>query len=164
MENCANSKIRSNNKKLYLPDLSKDVQANDKDTITSIPINEELRDLGVTKFVKQGDLVQIIIDRHKVVSFNIHRKDFQQTMDRFRESALNGTAGLSRDTVKDMELLLVHPDNDYVKYLQSNGNGNASSESGIENLKMSYATVYAHKTSLYEAVIIATSNKGIIRS
>lgn len=126
----------------------------DKDTITSIPINEKLGRLGVTKFVKQGDLVQIIINRHKVVSFNIHRKDFQQTMDRFRESALNGTAGLSRDTVKDMELLLVHPDNDYVKYLQSNDNGNASSESCIENLKVTYATVFADKTSLYEAVII----------
>ena len=38
-------------------------------------------------------------------------------MDRFRESALNGTAGLSRDTVKDMELLLVYPDNEYCKVL-----------------------------------------------
>ena len=35
MENCANSNIRSDNKKLYLPDLSKDVQANANVSILS---------------------------------------------------------------------------------------------------------------------------------
>ncbi len=74
-------------------------------------------------------------------------------MDRFRESALNGTAGLSRDTVKDMELLLVHPDNEYVKYLQSNGNGKISSEFGDE-IHAIYATVYIYENKLYESVII----------
>src|SRR5437762_2712412 len=109
--------------------------------LEDVPINDKLRNLGVTKFVKQGDLVQIIVSKQKVVSFNIHPKEFQQTMDRFRESALNGTAGLSRDTVKDMELLLVHPDNGYVKYLQhANGNGKGP-ESDTENVKITYATV-----------------------
>jgi hypothetical protein len=57
-----------------------------------VPINDKLMDIGVTKFIRQGDLVQIIIDSQKVVSFNIHPKEFQQTMDRFRKSAVNGTA------------------------------------------------------------------------
>ena len=35
MENCANNNIRSDNKKLYLPDLSKDVQANANASILS---------------------------------------------------------------------------------------------------------------------------------
>lgn len=85
-------------------------------SVQDISINDGLRDLGVTKFVKQRDLVQIIIDRQKVVSFNIHPKEFQQTMDRFRKSAVNGTAGLSKEIVNKMELILVHPDNGYVNY------------------------------------------------
>jgi hypothetical protein len=35
MENCANNDIRSDNKKLYLPDLSKDIQANANASILS---------------------------------------------------------------------------------------------------------------------------------
>ena len=129
--------------------------------VQDISINDELRDLGVTKFVKQGDLVQIIIDRQKVVSFNIHSKEFQQTMDRFRESALNGTAGLSKEIVNKMELILVHPDNGYVNYLQL-GNGKTeenSSGSGTESefsddIHAIYATVYDWNNKLCEAVII----------
>jgi hypothetical protein len=65
---------------------------NSEDGYIEVPINDKLMDIGVTKFIRQGDLVQIIIDSHKVVSFNIHPKEFQQTMDRFRKSAVNGTA------------------------------------------------------------------------
>jgi hypothetical protein len=121
-----------------------------------IPINDKLRNLGVAKFVKQGDLVQIIVSKQKVISFNIHPKEFQRTMERFRKSALNSTAGLSEKIINKMERVLVHPDNGYVKYLQLNGNSKAknNNESDIRNLNQTYATVYADKTSLYEAIII----------
>ncbi|MGH9951425.1 MAG: hypothetical protein ACRD5J_07365, partial [Nitrososphaeraceae archaeon] len=119
-----------------------------------IPINDKLRKLGVTKFVTQGDLVQLVVRGHKVVSFNIHPKEFQRSMERFRDSALNGTAGLSQENVNKMERILVHPNNEYVQYLQLNGNGKGDNKSDIENLKSTYATVYADKTSLYEATII----------
>jgi len=60
---------------------------------------------------------------NKVASFNLH-KQFQQTLDRFRESALNGTAGLSKEFVSKVERVLVHPDNGYIPYLQLNNYNN----------------------------------------
>ena len=65
---------------------------NSEKDYTEIPINDKLKVLGVTKFARQGDLVQIIVRRHRIVSFNIHPKEFQRTMERFRGSALNSAA------------------------------------------------------------------------
>src|ERR671930_63718 len=109
-----------------------------------IPINDKLRNLGIAKFVKQGDLVQIIVSKQKVISFNIHPKEFQRTMERFRKSALNSTAGLSEKIINKMEGVLVHPDNGYVKYLQLNSNrkGKNNNESDIRHLNKTYSTVY----------------------
>lgn len=123
-------------------------------TSKDIPINDKLKNLGVTKFVTQGELIQLIVNRDKIISFNIHPKEFQRTMERFRESALNSTAGLSEETVNKIERTLVHPINGYVQYLQFNSNGKAGNKSDSKNLNQSYATVHADKTSLYEAVII----------
>lgn len=123
-------------------------------TSKDIPINDKLKNLGVTKFVTQGELIQLIVNRDKIISFNIHPKEFQRTMERFRESALNSTAGLSEETVNKIERTLVHPINGYVQYLQFNSNGKAGNKSNSKNLNQSYATVHADKTSLYEAVII----------
>lgn len=121
-----------------------------------IPINDKLRELGVTKFVKQGDLVQIIVSKHKAISFIIHPKEFQRMTERFRESALNNIAYLSEEIINKMERVLVHHDNDHIRYLQLNSNGKRESESrsDIENLNRTYTTVYADKISLYEAIII----------
>jgi hypothetical protein len=123
-------------------------------TSRNIPIIDRLRKLGVTKFVRQNDLVQIIVGRHRVVCFNVHKNDFRQTMERFRDSALNGTAGLSEETVNKMERILVHPNNDYVQYLQVNGDYKRENKSDTDNPKSTYAAVYADKTSLFEAIII----------
>src|SRR5688500_593973 len=114
----------------------------DMSTSVEIPINDKLRNLGVTKFVSQGDLVQMIVSKGKIVSFNIHPKEFQRTMERFRESALNSTAGLSKGIVKRIERVLVHPENSYTQYLQL-GNNKAGNQSDIENLSQTFATVYS---------------------
>jgi hypothetical protein len=126
----------------------------------AIPPNDPLRDLGVTKFVRHSDLVQIVLSRNRVINFNIHPKQFQLTMGRFRESAINGTAGLSKEIVSKMERILVHPDNGYIQYLQlnNNNNGKQESESDTENLNLIYATVYTDETSLYEAIIINSAS------
>lgn len=123
-------------------------------TSRDIPINDKLRKLGVIKFVSQNDLVQIVVGRHKVVCFNVHKNDFRQTMERFRYSALNGTGRLSEETVNKMERTLVNPNYDYVQFLQLNDDDKRKNKSDIENLKCTYAAVYADKTSLYEAIII----------
>ena len=127
--------------------------ANSEEGYLEIPINDKLMDLGVTKFIRQGDLFQIIVRRHKVVSFNIHPKEFQRTMERFRECALNSTAGLSKEIVRKLEQVFVHPGNNYVQFLQL-GNSKGGKEYDSKNLRQTYSTVYADKTSLYEAVII----------
>ena len=126
---------------------------NFEESSIEIPINDKLTDLGVSKFIRQGNLVQIIVGRHKVVSFDIHPKEFWRTMERFRESALNSTAGLSKEIANKMERILVHPENSYTRYLQF-GNRKGRNESDSNNLHQTYATVYVDKTSLYEAVII----------
>ncbi|MPZ07061.1 MAG: hypothetical protein GEU26_11715 [Nitrososphaeraceae archaeon] len=118
-----------------------------------IPIDNKLKNLGVTKFVTQGELVQIVVNKDKIISFDRHPKEFRLTMERFRESALNNTAGLSERIISKMEHVLVHPDNNYIQYLQP-GNGNAGNESDSETLNQTYATVYVDKTTLYEAIII----------
>ncbi|MGI0043490.1 MAG: hypothetical protein ACRD47_07245 [Nitrososphaeraceae archaeon] len=123
-------------------------------TSVEIPINDNLRNLGVSKFVRQNDLVQIIVGKKKVVYFNIHKNDFRQTMERFRNSALNGTAGLYADIVNRMERILVHPNNNYVQFLQLNGDYKRENKCDIENPKSTYAAVFADKISLYEAIII----------
>src|SRR5918996_1262400 len=102
-------------------------------TSRNIPIIDRLRKLGVTKFVRQNDLVQIIVGRNQVVCFNVHKNDFRQTMKRFRDSALNGTAGLSEETVNKMERILVHPNNDYVQFLQLGNGKGGNNESDSEN-------------------------------
>ena len=127
----------------------------------NVPISDKLRKLGVRKIVKQGDLLQMIVGRHNVVSFNIHPKEFQQTMDRFRKSAVNGTAGLSKETVNKMELILVHPDNGYVNYLQlgngkteENSSGSGTDSEFSDDIHAIYATVYDWDNKLCEAAII----------
>ena len=84
---------------------------NDKQYI-DVPINDQLKDVGVTKFVRHSDLVQIVLNDNQVIYFNIHPQ-LQQTMERFRESVRNGTAGLSNDIIDKMERILVNPNNDY---------------------------------------------------
>lgn len=70
-------------------------------------------------------------------------------MERFREAAVNGTAGLSEEIVSKIERLLVHPDNGYIPYLQLNNNNNGNhgneSESDTESSNQTYAAVYADK-------------------
>jgi hypothetical protein len=46
--------------------------AKDKDTITSIPINDKLGRLGVTDFIRKGDLVQIIVGDRKALVISDH--------------------------------------------------------------------------------------------
>jgi hypothetical protein len=117
-----------------------------------IPINDKLSDLGVTKFVRQDDLIQILIGKNKIVSFNIHPKQFQSTLERFREAAVNGAAGLSKEIISKVEHVLIHPDNGYTTYLQLGNNNDANIDTN--NKEQVCSTVYADKTSLYEAIVI----------
>jgi hypothetical protein len=119
-----------------------------------IPVNDKLKKLGVTEFVTQRDLVQLVVRGRKVVSFNIHPKEFQRTMESFRKSALNSTASLSKEIVSKIESVLVHPSHNYVQFLQLKDSDRGKYKSNTENLKSTYVTVYADETSLYEAVVI----------
>lgn len=113
-----------------------------------IPFNKDLKRLGVTKFVKQGDLVQIVVYKHKIIFFNIHPKELQKTMRGFRESALNGTASLSQAIVTNMEKTLVHPSNGYVGYLVSNGkydNKNKNSKPSAAAVTIALAEEYCEE-------------------
>jgi hypothetical protein len=130
----------------------------------NIPINDDLRDLGVSEFIRNGELVQIVIDKKKVVSFNIHPKEFVQTIERFKKSALNSNANLSEETATKIEHILVLPKNGYPNYLQPNnsaksGSSNSDTDSDdpadVEDERIkTYATVYENHDALYETIII----------
>jgi hypothetical protein len=82
-----------------------------------IPIDDKLQRLGVKKFVKHGEFAQIILDKNKIIPFNINKKNFNQTIERFQDSAANGFAGLSRDHIKAICDVLVNPAYGYTEHL-----------------------------------------------
>jgi hypothetical protein len=141
-------------------------------------IDKNLKKLGVTEFVKHGGLVQIIVNKKKnkgdllqqqqqkdkIISFNIHKDKFAKTIEEFKAAALNGTAGLSREDVDKMMLILIHPDNQYLNFLQTPGTTISEDDSDpdtngfdLESGTIRYATVYDYGDKLYEAVIIGNT-------
>ncbi len=105
--------------------MDNNIQSYDTD---QIPVNDKLRRLGVRKIVKHGEFMQFILAKHKNIFFNINKRNFNQTIERFQESAANGFAGLSRDDIKAMTDVLINPVNGYTQYLIS-ANGKEEDDS-----------------------------------
>jgi hypothetical protein len=125
-----------------------------------IKLDNDLLDLGVTRFIKQGNLVHIHIEDGKgKIAFNILPKNFQSTVQRFRKAAKD-TGILSDRAIADIEKHLTDPDKKYLKYLNPEADPSNTFGGGMAQQQdiITYATVYEHESKLYEAVKIGDLN------
>ena len=90
-----------------------------EDTPTSIPVNDKLKDLGVTKFSKQFNVIDIAFKEGQTVVFDIDPKNITKTRDNFEKEARR-YADLSKDTIGKVSLILMDSTNNYLQYLLYN--------------------------------------------
>src|SRR5919204_103929 len=104
------------------------------DTFAFIEINDKLRALGVTKFVKQSNVIDIGFKGGQTVVFDIDPKKVTNTRDNFEKEAKR-YPNLSKNTISKVSLVLLDSTNNYLQYLFYNkavadapdGKGNTSS-------------------------------------
>jgi hypothetical protein len=128
-----------------------------------IPFAEDLRDLGVTKLGKYGDMIQVHLNRGKqTFYFPVDRKDIQKTLKYF-QSAAEKSGGLSPNAITEMEGYLLDPSKGYAQYLQPEKK-TSSFRYGYSNKDengeaVNYAVTYnLGKDKIYEAVKIGDAN------
>ena len=86
------------------------------DTLTFVPINEKLRVLGVVKFAKQSNVIDIGLKNGQTIVFDIDPKKITNTRDNFEKEAKR-YPGLSKSTIGKMSLVLLDSTNNYLQYL-----------------------------------------------
>jgi hypothetical protein len=90
------------------------------DTLKFISINDELKAQGVTKFVKQSNVIDIGFKGGQTVVFDIDPKKITNTRDNFEKEARR-FPGLSKSTIGKVSLILMDSTNNYLQYLLYNG-------------------------------------------
>ncbi|HEY7079595.1 MAG TPA: DNA polymerase domain-containing protein [Nitrososphaeraceae archaeon] len=86
------------------------------DTFTFIPINNKLKALGVTKFVKQSNIIDIGFSGGQMVVFDIDPRKVTNTRDNFEEEAKR-YPDLSKNIIDKVALVLMDSTNNYLQYL-----------------------------------------------
>ena len=81
-----------------------------------IEINDKLRALGVIKFVKQSNVIDIGFKGGQTVVFDIDPKKITNTRDNFEKEAKR-YSNLSKSTISKVSLVLMDPTNNYLQYL-----------------------------------------------
>jgi DNA polymerase I len=94
-------------------------QKDSKDTVVFIPVNEQLKLLGVETFVRQSNVININFKKGPIVVVQIDQKKLTNTRDAFEKEALR-YPDLSKDTVNKVLLYLMDASNGYLKYLLYN--------------------------------------------
>ena len=123
--------------KLAEPDKGKD----GKDTVTFIPVNEQLKALGVTTFVRQSNVINLNFKGGQMVVVQIDPKKLTNTRDAFEKEALR-YSDLSKNTISKVLLFLMDVSNGYLQYLLYNkaeelnadGTGNGKESSKLQIL------------------------------
>jgi hypothetical protein len=91
----------------------------DKDTVTFIPVNKQLKALGVASFVRQSNVISVNFKGGQIVVVQIDTKKLTNTRDAFEKEALR-YPGLSKNTVSKVLLYLMDASNGYLQYLLYN--------------------------------------------
>ncbi|HJT49028.1 MAG TPA: DNA polymerase domain-containing protein [Nitrososphaeraceae archaeon] len=86
------------------------------DAFTFIEPNDKLRALGVVKFVKQSNVIDIGFKGGQTVVFDIDPKKITNTRDNFEKEAKR-YPGLSKSTISKVSLVLLDSTNNYLQYL-----------------------------------------------
>lgn len=127
-----------------------------------IPFAEDLRDLGVTKLGKYGDMIQVHLNRGKqTFYFPVDKKEPQKTLKYFQNAA-EKSGGLSPNAITEMEGYLLDPSKGYAQYLQPEKKastfryGYSNKDENGETIN--YAVAYDLGPKMYEAVKIGDAN------
>ena len=89
--------------------------------IRDAELNEDLKKCGVTRFVRENDILQIVFGNEKVVIFDIHSKGVFKTIENLKASAKNEK--INAVTINKVAVVLLNEQNDYLEFLLVNGNG-----------------------------------------
>jgi hypothetical protein len=103
-----------------------------KDTVTFIPVNEQLKALGVKTFVRQSNVININFKEGPMVVVQLDPKKLTNTRDAFEKEALR-YPNLSKDTVNNVLLFLIDANNGYLQYLLYNKSEELNDESHKES-------------------------------
>jgi hypothetical protein len=87
-----------------------------EDTLTFIPINDELKALGVTKFAKQSNVIDIGFKEGQMVVFDVDPKKVTKTRDNFEKEARR-YPDLCKDIIGKVSLILMDSTNNYLQFL-----------------------------------------------
>lgn len=94
-------------------------QKDSKDTVIFIPVNEQLKSLGVETFVRQSNVINVNFKKGPMVVVQLDPKKLTNTRDAFEKEALR-YPDLSKDTVNKVLLFLMDANNGYLQYLLYN--------------------------------------------
>lgn len=86
------------------------------DALTFIPINDKLKALGVIKFAKKSNVIDIGFKRGQMAVFDIDPKKITNTRDNFEKEAKR-YPDLSTNTIGKISLVLLDSTNNYLQYL-----------------------------------------------
>jgi hypothetical protein len=130
-------------------------------TPIEITLSEDMYDIGVTKMIKDENILQIWLDRgNKIILVNIDKRDVNKTTKSLRDSAVKGAAEVSPETVRKLEQYLTDPDRGYYQYIRpiakKSRTSLTSSKDGEEGEEATYtnAAVYELDSKLYESIFI----------
>ncbi|HJT47450.1 MAG TPA: DNA polymerase domain-containing protein [Nitrososphaeraceae archaeon] len=84
--------------------------------LTFIPINDKLKALGVIRFAKKSNVIDIGFKGGQTVVFDIDPKKVTNTRDNFEKEAKR-YPGLSKSTISKVSLVLLDSTNNYLQYL-----------------------------------------------
>jgi DNA polymerase elongation subunit (family B) len=88
----------------------------DDATLTFIPINDKLKALGVVRFARKSNVIDIGFKDGQTVVFDIDPKKVTNTRDNFEKEAKR-YPGLSKSTISKVSLALLDSTNNYLQYL-----------------------------------------------
>ena len=100
------------------------------DRLTFISNNDKLKALGIVKFVRQSNVIDIGFKGGQTVVFDIDPKKITNTRDNFEKESRRYST-LSKSTISKVALILMDSTNNYLQHLLynkaadvPNGNGN----------------------------------------
>jgi hypothetical protein len=91
-------------------------------TIVDVPINKDLIDIGITKFTKESDTIQLTFDNEKIIIFDIHPKGYLKTIENLKAAAKSEK--IDRTKISKLAFSLCDQREAYFELLQ-NGNREA---------------------------------------
>jgi hypothetical protein len=89
------------------------------DTLTFIPIKDKLKALGVIRFARKSNVIDIEFKDGQTVVFDIDTKKVTNTRDNFGKEAKR-YPGLPKSTISRVSLVLLDSTNNYLQYLLYN--------------------------------------------